>query len=113
MATKRAIVNYGGALEEMRTGDTLYGAGSGGGGNAFTATVDFGTTGDTDATVTVTGLSWILTSSIIVCTVVGEDAAVQSIQAYADNIVDGVGCDIIAHAPDGADGTFTVNCIGV
>lgn len=113
MATKRPIVNYGGQLEEIRTGDTVYGAGGGGGGNAFQATVDFGTTGDTDATVTVTGLSWILTTSIIVCTVVGEDAAVQSIQAYATHIIDATGCDIVAHAPEGADGTFTVNCIGV
>jgi len=81
--------------------------------NSFTATIDFGTNDDTDTTVVVTGLTWITTSMKIVCTVQGEDALIQCIQAAAESIVNGTGCTIRAHAPLGANGTFTVNCIAV
>lgn len=112
MAVKRPLANYNGSVEELRSGDTLPGL-SGGGGNVCTCVVDFGTNDETDASVTVTGQSWVTTSSVVVCSVQGEDARVQSITANVDTLVNGVGFTVHAHAPNGASGTFTVNCIGV
>ena len=111
MAVKRPLAIYGDSIEELRTGDTLPGV-TGGSGNACTCTVDFGTD-DTDASVVVTGQSWVTASSVIVCSVLGEDARIQSITANVDTLVNGVGFTVHAHAPEGASGTFTVNCIGV
>ncbi len=111
MAVKRPIALYAGQLEELRTGDTLPGS-PGGGGNACTCTVDFGT-GDHDASVVVTGQSWVTASSIIIATAQGEDARVEQIVCNVGALVDGVGFTVYAHAPNGALGTYTVNCIGV
>lgn len=111
MAVRRPIVNLNGQLAELPIGDTLPGGG-GGGGNACTCTVDFGAY-EHDASVVVTGQGWVTSTSIIVCTVQGEEARIQSITANVDTLVDGVGFTVHAHAPDGAVGEFIVNCIGV
>lgn len=111
MAVVRALVNDNGEIREYRDTDTLVGAGVGTS-NACTATIDFGVN-EHDAFVTVTGQAWVTSTSVIVCNVLGEEAAVQSIIAYARNLVVGTGFTIHAHAPNGANGVFTVNCVGV
>jgi hypothetical protein len=115
VAVVKPLIQYPEGLEEVRTGDTLAGVppgGPAGGGNACTCTVDFGT-GDHDASVVVTGQTWVTASSIIVATAQGEDARVEQITCNAGDLVDGEGFTVYAHAPYGAIGQFTVNCIGV
>ena len=91
--------------------------------NTAQAVVDFGFAsggeGDT-ATVTVSA-AWVTTSSVIVVTPNAtatadhdpDDYAIEGIVAYPTNIVNGIGFDIIAYAPQGTWGRFNVNAIGV
>lgn len=112
MASRRALVLINGVLQELPAGDTLLGT-SGGSGNGCTATIDFGSGESGDTSVVVTGQTWVTPSSVIVCNVLGEDARIQSITADVDTLVNGVGFTVRAHAPNGASGTYTVNCVGV
>lgn len=114
MAEVKALVQYPEGVEEIRTGDTLAGVppGGAGGGNACTCVVDFGT-GDHDASVVVTGQAWVTPTSIIIATAVGEEARLEQITCNVGSLSAGVGFTVYAHAPTGAIGQFTVNCIGV
>jgi hypothetical protein len=74
---------------------------------------------DTTATITVNGLSWINTQSVIMLTFAGttpdhedpDDAQVEGLTAYAGNIVPGQGFDIFATAPSGTWGQYQITAI--
>jgi len=69
---------------------------------------------------TVTGLSWVSSSSFITCKIMGstttdhdaEDAILEGVTFEINNIVNGVGFDIIGHAPNGTYGKYTIKCLG-
>lgn len=69
---------------------------------------------------TVTGLSWVTTDTFITCKVLGnttadhdvEDAILEGVRFEINNIVAGVGFDIIGHAPEGTYGKYKIKCIG-
>lgn len=90
-----------------------------GGGNAVQATVDFGT--DSSLVTQTVAAPWVTPTTRLVVTPAAEattehdpeDYALEGIQAYATNIVDGVGFDIIARAPNSTFGTYKINIIGV
>lgn len=96
---------------------------SGGSGNSVQATVDFGIppgdviTEDTTAKATVAA-AWVTAISVLICTVTQsvdhdpDDVGVEQIEASAGNIVPGVGFDVIAWAPNGTWGRYTVNIRG-
>lgn len=90
--------------------------------NAVSATVDFGAnTQETNMTSVTVSASWVAAGSKIVCTPFAvatalhdpEDYAVVGLTAYASNISAGVGFDIIAFAPEGTFGTYTIHAVGV
>lgn len=94
--------------------------------HAVTCTVDFGDVGGTGsdmALTTVTGQPWVSsTSSKFIPQVCGrpdvsgvddEDALLDQVRAVVTNIVNGVGFDVVAHAPEGTNGQFLVHVIGV
>jgi hypothetical protein len=127
-AAQSSYVNVRGAdpsisddLVTKRYGDANYGGG--GGANVVQAEVDFGfpsgLEGDT-ATVTSVPATWVTSTSIIVCTPQAvatpdhdpEDYAIEGLVAYAENIVDGVGFDIIAYAPQGTWGRYYISATG-
>jgi hypothetical protein len=75
---------------------------------------------DTTATVTVTGQTWVTAASVIIAAFDGttadheaDDAMVEDLSAYVENIVPGVGFDITAHAPLGTWGRYAVYAQGV
>lgn len=82
-------------------------------------TLAFGTGNSDMATTTVTGCPWVTTSTRFVTSVVGtstrsvEEALIEMLHVGINNIVAGVGFDVIAHAPSGAQGDFTVHVVGV
>lgn len=94
----------------------------GGSFNSVQAQVDFGFSagneGDT-ASVTVVA-TWVTASSKILCTVAmiatadhdAQDGMVEGLIAYAANIVEGVGFDIVVRAPNGTWGKYIVQAIG-
>jgi len=73
----------------------------------------------TYATKTVTGQSWVVANSFITCNVFGstssdhtpEDAVLEEVSFDINNIVPGVGFDIVGHAPNGTYGKYTVKCL--
>jgi hypothetical protein len=72
------------------------------------------------AVKSVTGQSWVTASSFITCKVLGnttadhdaEDAILEGVRFEINNIVAGVGFDIIGHAPEGTYGKYKIKCIG-
>lgn len=108
-------------LVTKRYGDANYGGG--GSANVVQAEVNFGfpsgLEGDT-ATVTSVAAPWVTGTSIIVCTPQAvatpdhdpEDYAAEGLVSYAENIVAGVGFDIIAYAPQGTWGRYYVSATG-
>lgn len=79
---------------------------------------------DTTASVTLTGLSWVAATSVIIAGLGGitsdpvpdhgpDDAQVEGITVYVENIVPGVGFDITGYAPRGTWGQYLVYAIGV
>lgn len=98
-------------------------ASSSGSGNFVQAQVNFGfptgQEGDT-AKVTVTGQPWVTGSSIIICNAASiatadhdpDDVLVEGIVAYAQNLVPGVGFDIVALAPQNSWGRYLINASG-
>ena|ERR1035437_1864892 len=73
---------------------------------------------ETTARVTLTGLSWVNLNTVIVVGFGGEtadhgpdDALVENLSAYVENIVPGVGFDIAAIAPSGTWGQYEVYAI--
>ena len=103
------------------TGTTLSASG-GGGGNAVSAEVNFGAASQEGDVASVTvAAAWVTPTSKIVCAPFAvatalhdpDDYAVECITAYASNIVNGVGFDIIARAPNRTFGTYVIHAIGV
>ena len=83
-------------------------------------TVNFGTVTTFQATVTLSA-PWVLSTSVLV---VGfpsvstvdhgaEEALVEGLTGYPTNIVPGVSLDVVVSAPNGSQGHFIVNVIGV
>jgi hypothetical protein len=91
--------------------------------NLLQVLVDFGfptgKEGDT-ARTTVTEQGWVTGSSIILCNAAAvatadhdpDDVLVEGIVAYAENLVPGVGFDVLALAPQNSWGRYLVNVIG-
>lgn len=105
------------------TGTSWTAIGGSGGGSVNTAqgTVDFGFAvggEDSIATVTVTA-AWASSTSRIVCSPAAvatadhdpDDVPAEALSAYATNVVDGVGFDIVAAAPAGTWGRYLINAI--
>ena len=69
---------------------------------------------------TITGQSWVTENSFITCKCLGftsadhipEDALIEQVGFEIDNIVAGVGFDIMAFAPEGTYGKYKIKCIG-
>lgn len=86
-------------------------------------TVNFGADGANNAKTTVSGVDWVRSTPRCSAHVVGrptgpsgqavDDEDALPLRAIVTNIVDGVSFDVIAFAPDGAQGTFIVNVVGV
>jgi hypothetical protein len=102
---------------------SLIPGGGGGGGNFVQAEVDFGFASANEgdiARTTVTGQTWVTGSSIIVCDPAAlatadhdpDDAVIEGLVAYAENIVPGTGFDIIVIAPQNSWGRYLVNASG-
>lgn len=87
----------------------------------ISCTVDFGTARSDMAKTTITGLSWVderisrFSSPAVTRpdSDDSEDALLDQVRAAVCNIVRGVGFDVVAHAPEGTTGTYTVQIIGV
>jgi hypothetical protein len=69
---------------------------------------------------TITGKSWVTANSFVNCKIVGvtsadhtvEDALLDNVQFDINNMVPGVGFDIVGHAPNGTYGKYGVRCFG-
>lgn len=90
---------------------------------ALQVLVDFGFSAGNEgdiARTTVTGLTWVLSNSIIICGGAaiptpdhsGDDMIAEGIVAYAENLVAGVGFDVVAYAPQNTWGRYYINAIG-
>lgn len=85
--------------------------------------VDFGSASGGESPLAFVSVSapWVTDASVILCNAAGvatpdhdpEDAALEGITAVAANLNEGVGFDVIAHAPQGSWGRFKINIIGV
>jgi len=72
------------------------------------------------ARVTVTGQAWVTSGSIILCNPFAgatpdhspDDTIVEGLVAYAENLVAGVGFDVVAYAPQNSWGRYLVNVTG-
>jgi hypothetical protein len=93
------------------------------GGNYLQVLVDFGFDAGNEgdiARTTVTGQSWVTSMSVILCNPFGgatvdhspDDAIVEGLVAYAENLVPGVGFDVVAYAPQNSWGKYLVNVTG-
>lgn len=82
--------------------------------------IDFGS-GDTDARVTLTGLSWVSVNTLVLAGPTDtmsvdhgpEDALLEELRIVADKIIANVGFDLIAHAPHGSYGVFNIAWMGI
>lgn len=94
-----------------------------GSGNFLQVEVDFGFSAGNEGDIarfTVTGQSWVTVSSVILCNPFGgatpdhspDDAIVEGLVAYAENIVAGVGFDVVAYAPQNTWGRYLINVTG-
>ena len=87
--------------------------------NNLVVSVDFGANRSDMIKVTVTGQTWVTTSSIIVATVVpgldheAEEVLMEQISATVTNLVAGTGFDLYLHAPNSTWGRYKVNILGV
>lgn len=76
---------------------------------------------ETYAVKTITGQSWVAADTFINCKVLGlttadhdpEDAILEGVRFEINNIVAGVGFDLIGHAPEGTYGKYKVKCLGI
>jgi len=103
---------------------SLIPASGGGGGNYLQVLVDFGfdteLEGDT-ARTTLIGQPWVNADSVILCNPFGgttvdhdpDDTLVEGLVAYAENLVAGVGFDVVAYAPNNTWGQYLINVVGV
>jgi len=95
--------------------------GATGAGQKVTATINFPNgPEDTTASVTITGQPWVTADSVILTGFGGttpdhdaDDAVVEGLTVYVENIVPGVGFDLTAYAPSGTWGQYQVWALGV
>ena len=73
---------------------------------------------ETTARVTLAGLSWVNVNTVVIAGFGGitadhgpDDALVENLSAYVENIIPGVGFDITAYAPLGTWGQYEVFAI--
>ena len=99
---------------------------SGSGSNTVQALLDFGFQSGQEgdlARLTITGQAWVTSGSIIVCNAAAkstadhdpEDAAIEGITAYAENLVAGIGFDLVAKACGDSGSTwgkYYINAVG-
>jgi hypothetical protein len=102
---------------------SMISGGSGGSGNFLQVEVDFGflvsNEGDI-ARTTVMGQSWVTSGSVILCNPAAlatpdhgaDDAIVEGLVAYAENLVPGTGFDVVSYAPDNTWGRYFINVTG-
>ncbi len=94
-----------------------------GSGNFLQVLVDFGFDAGNEgdiARTTVTGQVWVTGMSVILCNPFGgatadhspDDAIVEGLVAYAENLVPGVGFDVVAYAPQNSWGKYLINVTG-
>jgi hypothetical protein len=114
------MANLGVAQSQITSGS------SGGGGRFVQALLDFGFQSGEEgdlARLTITGQPWVKSISIILCVGAAiatadhdpEDAAIEGIVAYAENLVVGVGFDIVAKSCGDSGSTwgkYYVNATG-
>jgi len=104
------------------SGTTLNASG-GGAGNFAEVEVDFGVTGNTTASVVVTGQAWVGASSTIICSPTmfstadrddgDEDALIEGLTVAVHTRVAATGFTLMAHPENGvAYGKFKVHCTG-
>lgn len=94
--------------------------GGGGSANVVEASIDLGTSGHTAYQITVTGQSWVTSTSVIVCSPFATSADGQTVETYAAahftvqaaTRVAGTGFDLWVFSPHGATGTFRFHCTG-
>lgn len=92
---------------------------SSGSGNAVVTNVTF-TAGDTSASVTVTGQTWVESGSSVVATIIdhpsgatAEEAVSEGATVAVGNYVVGTGFDVFINVPEGGVGPYRVACVGV
>lgn len=94
---------------------------SSGGGNAVEVSINLGSAGGLIYSTTVTGQSWVLSTSNIVCTpaaTAADGLTVETVYAagataVVSNKVVGTGFDMAVFSPRGATGTYRFSCLGV
>lgn len=119
----RLVLDTGVATATVATGDDSGDAVAGRfAARVVSVTVDFGANGANKTVTSVTGVPWVKTSPRPLAQVVGrpnvsgsddEDVLLQGVTALVTNIVDGVSFDVVAYSPEGANGIFTVQILGV
>jgi hypothetical protein len=75
---------------------------------------------ETYVTKGVTGQAWVTADSFITCKILGltsddhspEDGIIEGVRFEINNIVAGVGFDIMGHAPEGTYGKYQIKCLG-
>lgn len=94
--------------------------GGGGSANVVEVSIDFGTALSSLQTVTVTGQTWVTSTSVILCSPFATDADGQTVENYfvtnfspvASNRVVGTGFDLTVLNPTSAAGIFRFHCTG-
>ncbi len=125
--TQRTNLNFTGAGVSCvdsggKTVCTISGGG-GGGGNFVEVEVNFGTAGDTTASTTVTGQTWVGASSVIVCSPTAfstadrsdgaDDAAIEHVVCVPHTRIAATGFTVLAHVAVGnTRGRFKCHCTG-
>jgi hypothetical protein len=115
MATRKALVNVSGQISELPAGDTLDGAGGGGGSSTFSENIalDFGTRGDlvklTVANSVITnanikGFQFLWATSANHANY--EDFLLEGITLSITNIVDNTSFDVVSIAQNGTWGIY-------
>lgn len=115
------VLHYDQATNAFSCGDDD--SGGAGSANVVEVEVDFGASGDTTASTTVTGLTWVGTTSVIVCAPTlfatadrddgDEDALVENLTVAVHSRVASTGFTVMAHPAQGvAYGKFKVHCTG-
>jgi hypothetical protein len=122
--TQRSTLNFIGSAVTCtdtgsRTDCTI--TGGGGGANTVEYSATFGTTATAGLyTFTVTGQSWVTTSSIIVCQPLGTTAdgltaeaiALAELRPIVLNRIAGTGFSLLIYNPHGLAGTVRIHCLG-
>jgi hypothetical protein len=99
---------------------TLNAAGGAGSANVVEASINLGSDGNLVYSFTVTGQTWVTSSSIIVCSPFATTADGQTVETYAAAMITvnaatrvaGTGFDLWVSSPHGATGIFRFHCTG-